>query len=53
VLLTTGYADRSRFAAALGPEMVLGKPFRSPELAEAVARVLARPVVRRVPVSPR
>jgi PAS domain S-box-containing protein len=53
VLLTTGYADRSRFAEALGPEMVLGKPFRSPELAEAVARVLARPVVRRVPVSPR
>jgi PAS domain S-box-containing protein len=43
ILLTTGYADRSRFAEALGPEMVLGKPFRSPELAAAVARVLARP----------
>jgi PAS domain S-box-containing protein len=48
VLLTTGYADRSRFADVLGPEMVLGKPFRSPELGGAVARVLERRRAQRV-----
>jgi PAS domain S-box-containing protein len=52
VLLTTGYADRSRFAEALGPEMVLGKPFRSPELAAAMTRVLGAGAGQRATARP-